>query len=218
MNLAAVGFWVNDRSPVARGRVGYPGPPAANFVPCGVQNRGRSRRLRLCVSYSRHRLGALLVAMPSIPPKSVPSVLLPHTGEKSLAQMTMVSELANEGKPTQARMLAGLLMKNSLYAKNDSKRLELQQKWAQLDEATRGQVKAGCLQTLRSPTMEVRNQACQVIAKIGGCELPNGQWLEVINQLKDMVVGGQDMNAKHGALVALGYLCQVRGSGLAEVA
>ena len=54
--------------------------------------------------------------------------------------MTMVTELATEGKPPQARMLAGLLMKNSLYAKSDAKRVELQTRWHSLDEATRGQV------------------------------------------------------------------------------
>ena len=114
----------------------------------------------------------------------------------------MVTELATEGKPPQARMLAGLLMKKSLYAKSDSKRTELVARWAQVDEATRSQVKAGCLQTLRSPVTEVRNQACQVISKIGAAELPEGQWMEVIGILKDMV------------LVALGFICQVSSESL----
>jgi len=123
--------------------------------------------------------------------------------------MTMVTELATEGKPETARQLAALLMKNSLFAKSETKRAELQNKWnTQLDEPTKTQVKNGCLQTLRSPNEGVRNQACQVIAKIGLCELPNGQWTEVITILKDAVITAQDQNAKHGALVALGYICQ----------
>ncbi len=128
-------------------------------------------------------------------------------------QMSMVTELATEGKPTQTRMLAGLLMKNSLYAKNEAKCTELQKRWFDMDTATKGQIKAGCLQTLGSPTMDVRNQACQVVAKIALVELPSFQWAELVPILRGHVVGGTDDNAKHGSLVALGYICQVELSG-----
>lgn len=129
------------------------------------------------------------------------------SGNFSLFMMTMVTELATEDKPQPTRMLAGLLMKNALFAKNDAGRLEAQQKWLALDVAARDQIKNGCLTTLQSPSTEVRNQACQVVAKIGLAELPEGQWLDVIGILKNCVAGAANAHAKHGALVSLGYIC-----------
>lgn len=128
-------------------------------------------------------------------------------GNFSMFMMTMVTELATEDKPQQARMLAGLLMKNALFAKNEAGRTEAQQRWLALDDAARTQVKNGCLTTLQSPSTEVRNQACQVVAKIGLAELPEGQWADVIGILKNCVAGAANGHAKHGALVALGYIC-----------
>jgi importin subunit beta-1 len=121
---------------------------------------------------------------------------------------TMVGELANESKPKQARMLAALMMKNALYAKNETRRAELQARWATVSEQTRTNIKAGCLNTLQTADHDVRTQASQVIAKIGLCELPHGQWIEVIGTLKDMAIQSENLSAKHGSLQSLGFICQ----------
>ena len=75
----------------------------------------------------------------------------------------MIKELHNEAAPVNARMLAGLMMKNAIYSKNEVKCGDLQQAWLAIDKATRNQVKAGCLQTLLSPDQGVRNQSAQVL-------------------------------------------------------
>jgi importin subunit beta-1 len=120
----------------------------------------------------------------------------------------MIEELSAEQKPLEARMLAGLLIKNALWAKSEAQYNIHRDRWLKLDEQTRVAVKNGALQTLTSQHPNARTTACSVVSKLAAIELPNGSWPECIPQLKAAASQVEDVNARHGALVAIGYICQ----------
>ncbi len=62
----------------------------------------------------------------------------------------LVAELAAEAKPAQTRRLAGLIMKNAVYADDGVRRAEKAAKWLAVDEAAKAQIRAALLATLAS--------------------------------------------------------------------
>ncbi|KAK3246773.1 hypothetical protein CYMTET_43703 [Cymbomonas tetramitiformis] len=121
-----------------------------------------------------------------------------------------VQELANEQKPASVRRMAGLLLKNSLYAKEEARRKNMHERWLNLDPTIRDQIKAALLQTLvtaaTTPGAElVPGVVAMVIAKIAGIELPYKQWSNVIVLLRDNIAKSV---AKQATLETLGYICE----------
>ncbi|MQL94569.1 hypothetical protein Taro_027223, partial [Colocasia esculenta] len=121
--------------------------------------------------------------------------------------LSLSSELANNDKPIVSRKLAGLILKNALDAKEQHRKFELVQRWLSLDVAVRAQVKGCLLQTLSSPATDARSTASQVIAKIAGIELPQGQWPELIGSLLSNIHQLQP-HVKQATLDTLGYMCE----------
>jgi importin subunit beta-1 len=64
--------------------------------------------------------------------------------------MMLVGELAAEAKPALTRKLAGLIMKNAVFAQDPTRRAEKAGKWAAVDAVTKAQIRAGLLATLGS--------------------------------------------------------------------
>lgn len=121
--------------------------------------------------------------------------------------LSLATELANNDKPVESRKLAGLILKNSLDAKEQHRKNELVAKWIALDPSVKSQVKAYLLQTLTSPVHEARSTASQVIAKIAGIEIPHKQWPELIGSLLSSIQQLQP-HVKQASLETLGYLCE----------
>ncbi|KAJ4462253.1 putative Importin subunit beta-1 [Paratrimastix pyriformis] len=122
--------------------------------------------------------------------------------------LSLAGELANNEKPSQARGMAGLILKNALYAKESPERqLQLNQQWLALDPTVRTQIKQMAFATLSAADAEARNSATQLVARIGVCEIPVNQWPELINELlKNMKLPSEQV--RMATLQCLGYLCQ----------
>jgi len=124
--------------------------------------------------------------------------------------LSLSLELANPAKPLDSRRLAGLILKNSLDAKEEARKAQLSQAWLGLDPGVKSQVKASLLATL--PT-EARHAASQAIAKLAAIELPHGEWPELIatllaNMAADSAPGGVASILKQATLETLGYVCE----------
>ncbi|CAN0876315.1 Importin subunit beta-1 [Linum grandiflorum] len=113
-------------------------------------------------------------------------------------------ELANDEKPADSRMLAGLILKNELDAKEQHKKAELVQRWLLLDAAVKNQIKSCLLRTLSSMEAVARSTASQVIAKIAGIEHPQKQWPELIGSLLSNI-HQLPSHVKQATLETLGY-------------
>jgi len=117
-------------------------------------------------------------------------------------------ELANNEKPPQTRKLAGLILKNSLTAKDENRKIQLINKWLQqLDANLKSQIKQATLSTLAAPAREARATAAQVIAKIAHIEVPRGLWPELINHLLNNMQN-ENENLRQATLECLGYICE----------
>lgn len=123
--------------------------------------------------------------------------------------LSLSVELANNEKPIESRRLAGLVLKNSLDAKDVSMKEQLAQKWMETDVSIKAQIKDLLLRTLASSVSEARHTSAQVIAKVASIEIPKKQWPELIGSLLNNVTQ-QDSPAavKQATLEALGYVCE----------
>eukprot|EP00252_Welwitschia_mirabilis_P025793 TRINITY_DN8203_c0_g1_i1.p1 TRINITY_DN8203_c0_g1~~TRINITY_DN8203_c0_g1_i1.p1 ORF type:complete len:875 (+),score=189.55 TRINITY_DN8203_c0_g1_i1:181-2805(+) len=125
--------------------------------------------------------------------------------------LSLAGELANNDKRVESRKLAGLILKNALDAKEAHRKAELVRRWISLEPPVKNQIKGCVLQTLSSPVADARSTAAQVIAKIAGIELPQGQWPELVGTLL-MNMGGPQMepppHVKQATLETLGYICE----------
>lgn len=116
-------------------------------------------------------------------------------------------ELSEESRPQLTRRLAGLLMKNALNARDNAKRVQLESKWVQLDEDTKGVIKGNIVKTLASPDSFARRTAAQVVSKIACIELPKNQWPQLMGGLLQSM-NSSDNNLKEATLTCLGYICE----------
>ncbi|KAK1326977.1 Transportin-1 [Acorus calamus] len=121
--------------------------------------------------------------------------------------LSLSGELANNDKPVDSRKLAGLILKNTLDAKEQHRKFELVQGWLSLDAAVKAQVKGCLLQTLSSHVLDARSTASQVIAKIASIELPHKQWPELIGSLLSNI-HQLPAHVKQATLETLGYICE----------
>ncbi|WCJ41542.1 Importin subunit beta-1 [Euphorbia peplus] len=121
--------------------------------------------------------------------------------------LSLSGELANDEKPVDSRKLAGLILKNTLDAKEQHRKFELVQRWLSLDAALKSQIKTYLLKTLSSPASEAWSTASQVIAKVAGIELPQKQWPELVGSLLSSI-HQVPAHVKQATLETLGYLCE----------
>lgn len=121
--------------------------------------------------------------------------------------IALAQELAGADKPTIARQLAGLLLKNSLAAKDATRNKELKARWAGLPAQSRQLVKQATTSSLTAQELQVGKAAAQVLAKIGTIEVPVGEWPDLVDLLLDHVKN-IDPRARQISLITLGYLCE----------
>ncbi|CAL9754269.1 unnamed protein product [Musa acuminata subsp. burmannicoides] len=118
-------------------------------------------------------------------------------------------ELSSEQKPPESRRLAGIILKNSLDAKDTVRKEELIQRWVSVDPSIKAQIKESLLRTLGSTVSEARHTSSQVIAKVASIEIPRHEWQELIGQLlNNMTRLDAPAPLKQATLEALGYVCE----------
>ncbi|KAF3782494.1 Importin subunit beta-1 [Nymphaea thermarum] len=125
--------------------------------------------------------------------------------------VSLSAELANDRKPTESRMLAGLVLKNALDAREPSKKTELAKRWISIDEGVRKQIKEFLLLTLFSHISDARSTSSQVISRIACIELPLSQWQDLVRVLllnMGESQGESSDRVRQATLETLGYLCE----------
>ncbi|OIS97619.1 PREDICTED: importin subunit beta-1-like [Nicotiana attenuata] len=123
--------------------------------------------------------------------------------------LSLAAELSNDGKPTESRRLAGIVLKNSLDAKESARKEQLVQQWQAIDAQCKSQIKSLLLSTLGSSVREASHTAAQVIAKVASIEIPQKQWPELIGSLLvNMTQQGRPPSLKQSTLETLGYVCE----------
>ncbi|KAG4152630.1 hypothetical protein ERO13_D04G134400v2 [Gossypium hirsutum] len=123
--------------------------------------------------------------------------------------LSLSVELSNDDKPVESRRLAGIVLKNSLDAKDAIRKEQLVQQWMAIDISIKSQIKDSLLRTLGSSVPEARHTAAQVIAKIASIEIPRKQWPELIGSLlNNMTQKDKPAALKQATLEALGYVCE----------
>lgn len=123
--------------------------------------------------------------------------------------LSLSAELSNNEKPTESRRLAGIVLKNSLDAKDAARKEHLVQQWVGIDISIKSQVKNLLLTTLGSPVTEASHTSAQVIAKIASIEIPRKEWPELIGSLLiNMTQQDRPAALKQATLETLGYVCE----------
>lgn len=125
--------------------------------------------------------------------------------------LSLSVELSNNDKPPESRRLAGLILKNSLDAKEAARKEEFLKRWVALDLSVKSQIKNGLLQTLSSTVPDARHTSSQVISKIAAIEIPRQEWPELVGVLLANMGSPQlekPVTLKQATLETLGYVCE----------
>ncbi|KAJ2617046.1 karyopherin Kap95 [Coemansia sp. RSA 1804] len=121
--------------------------------------------------------------------------------------LSLAQELANESGQDPVRSAAGLALKNTLTARDESRQIQYSQRWLQVDEAVREQVKQSVLATLASQSRFATTPAAQTIAAITAIELPQGQWPDIISTLLQNV-SAASASLRVASLQTIGFICE----------
>eukprot|EP00803_Ostreobium_quekettii_P001410 evm.model.scf_992.7 EVM.evm.TU.scf_992.7 scf_992:41153-48250(-) len=126
--------------------------------------------------------------------------------------LSLCAALAGEDKPLEVRRLAGIILKNTLDAKDKHRKEELAARWVALDPSTKLHVRTVLLGTLSSEVPEAGHTAAMVIPKIAIVELPRKEWNDLIpSLLQTMGTEGTRGCVRQCTLEALGYVCEEIG-------
>jgi len=114
-------------------------------------------------------------------------------------------ELVSEERPQHHRRLAGIILKNSLDTKDETR----VQRWLVQDVTIRDVIKRMALHCFASPIREVRGVAAQLTSRIALIELPKGQWPTLIQLLLANVTAAETTPlVKQASLETLGFICE----------
>ncbi|KAL3654892.1 hypothetical protein CASFOL_000678 [Castilleja foliolosa] len=123
--------------------------------------------------------------------------------------LSLSVELSDDGKPTESRILAGIVLKNSLYAKDSARKDHLVQQWVAIDNHFKSQIKNSLLNTLVSSVREASHTAAQVVAKLASIEVPRKEWPELVGLLlANMNQPDKPASLRQATLETLGYVCE----------
>ncbi|KAL3655626.1 hypothetical protein CASFOL_000022 [Castilleja foliolosa] len=109
--------------------------------------------------------------------------------------LSLSDELSNDGKHTEYRIFAGIVLKNSLDAR-----------WVPIKNSLKSQIKNSLLNTLGS---SVSHTVAQVVSKIASIEVPRKEWPELFGLLlANMTQPDRPASLKHATLETLSYVCE----------
>ena len=120
----------------------------------------------------------------------------------------LVQVLGDESKKTEVRMLAGLNVKNQISSKDQARKQQQAEKWSQIDQDTKNQIKSITLNTLLSNDERVANQAATLVAAIAEIELPREEWSDLIDIIVENTKPEKPVNVKRASLLTIGYICE----------
>eukprot|EP00195_Chlamydomonas_chlamydogama_P009742 CAMPEP_0202900576 /NCGR_PEP_ID=MMETSP1392-20130828/11916_1 /ASSEMBLY_ACC=CAM_ASM_000868 /TAXON_ID=225041 /ORGANISM="Chlamydomonas chlamydogama, Strain SAG 11-48b" /LENGTH=865 /DNA_ID=CAMNT_0049586993 /DNA_START=281 /DNA_END=2875 /DNA_ORIENTATION=+ len=131
---------------------------------------------------------------------------------------SLAAEIANNAKPVDARRLAGLVLKNTLDAKEEARKRDMHGRWIALDPTLKQHVRDALASTLHSETPDVRHTAAMVLAKVAAIDLPRKEWPTLIQTLLNNM-GAQPpvVGTRQATLEAMGYVCEEMGNIKEEV-
>lgn len=123
--------------------------------------------------------------------------------------LTVLEEFRDDGKPAFTRNMAGTLLKNAVAPslREVAARRQLEERWKQLQDTLRAQVKREVLASLNSGNREVRNIAANIVGSLSRLELPAGKWPELMPALLSAVHSTLDQH-QETALMCMGYICE----------
>lgn len=122
--------------------------------------------------------------------------------------LTATKILGNSAAPEVARLQAGLQAKNCISSKDESTRQAVAQQWqSQIPDNVKEEIKSTVVATLGTENKRP-SSAAQLVAAIGGLELPEGKWKDLMSQLSKRVIdrNGND-RCQEACLEAIGYIC-----------
>lgn len=123
--------------------------------------------------------------------------------------LSLSVELSDDQKPPESRKLAGIILKNSLDAKDSIRKDALTQQWVNLDASIKVQIKESLVRTLSSNVPEASQTASQVIAKVASVEIPRKEWMDLIGRLLTNMTQSDTPSAlRQATLETLGYVCE----------
>ena len=121
---------------------------------------------------------------------------------------TLSDVLANPSNDVVARSAAGLQLKNSLTAKDNDERLQVQERWLKVDLEVRNHAKRNVVSTLGTESSRP-SAAAQCVAYIAVIELPHRLWLDLIETLCMNITNSSSSDQmKESTLEAISYICQ----------
>ncbi|CAM9022988.1 hypothetical protein WICANDRAFT_81407 [Wickerhamomyces anomalus NRRL Y-366-8] len=120
----------------------------------------------------------------------------------------LTEALADESKRAEVRILAGITLKNELTSKDASKKRHQAERWINLDQASKSQIKEISLKSLLTQNDRVANAAAQLVAAIADIELPRQEWNELISIIVENTKPEKPEHVKRSSLLTIGYICE----------
>ena len=122
------------------------------------------------------------------------------------------------GKEEMFRQQAALLLKNALVSRTKSIQRQKNQMWMAIDPSAREAVKSMLISQLTGPVSGLRRAVAQAVAQIGAIEIPQQQWMNLMETLQNIVRSQEtDPGVRVTCLECLGYLCEKLGNDDVEV-
>ncbi|CAN3499296.1 importin subunit beta-1 [Diutina catenulata] len=135
----------------------------------------------------------------------------------------LTQALTNTDAKPEVRILAGLGLKNQVTSKDAKVKAAQHQRWRQLAQEPRDQIKTAALATLRCEHERVGSAAAQLIAAVAEIELPQSSWPELIptlyenTKLDDNGSPAHPENVRKVSQACIGYICEVADPNSAAV-
>jgi len=117
--------------------------------------------------------------------------------------------MSNTQKAPENRQLCGILLKGTIWSKDASENELKQGKWFKnMPDEAKQKIRIALYSLLNDNVSVVAGVAAQLVAKIALIELPQGQWLDLINALLSNMTGQASPSLKKATLDTLGYICE----------
>lgn len=124
--------------------------------------------------------------------------------------------LLDESIQPHLRNAAGLAIKNTLSAREQSTQQEYSQRWNALDQSTKDQLKQSWLSALQANDRNARHVAAQVVAALACIELPQSNWNELLPALLVRVNSADNPGLRQASLETIGFVCESIKSDVLE--
>ncbi|KAI8871788.1 ARM repeat-containing protein [Ramicandelaber brevisporus] len=114
--------------------------------------------------------------------------------------------LSSEQEVIDARLVAGVALKNTFSSNVESQQKKQVTKWTSIPEPTRTSIKQNLLATLGSPVVKAGNTAASAVSAIARIELPQKHWTELIGGLVSNMDAADNAGLRLNTISTLGYI------------